>query len=99
MEIVLALAMKFWQWTILIALVIIGFIVNLFDKKLDKLSEEWLESLKNPDFMKQHRILHDRREFQNYLHPYPWNKEFKKMDDVKDFLPTPLYKIINERLV
>ncbi len=35
MEIVLALAMKFWQWTILIALVIIGFIVNLFDKKLD----------------------------------------------------------------
>jgi len=72
---------------------------SIFDKKLDKLSEEWLESLKNPDFMKQHRILHDRREFQNYLHPYPWNKEFKKMDDVKDFLPTPLYKIINERLV
>jgi hypothetical protein len=49
--------------------------------------------------MKQHRILHDRREFQNYLHPYPWNKEFKKMEDDKDFLPTPLYKIINERLV
>jgi len=35
MEIVIALAMKFWQWSILIALIIIGFIVNLFDRKLD----------------------------------------------------------------
>ena len=33
MELLIALAMKFWQWTILIALIIIGFIVNLFDKK------------------------------------------------------------------
>ncbi len=35
MELIIALAMKFWQWTILIALIIIGFIVNLFDKKID----------------------------------------------------------------
>ena len=27
--------MKFWQWSILIALIIIGFIINLFDKKVD----------------------------------------------------------------
>ena len=33
MELVIALAMKFWQWSILIALIIVGFIVNLFDKK------------------------------------------------------------------
>ena len=33
MEVVIALAMKFWQWSILIALIIVGFIVNLFDKK------------------------------------------------------------------
>ena len=33
MELILTLAMKFWMWTILIALIIIGFIVNLFDKK------------------------------------------------------------------
>ena len=33
MEIIIALAMKFWQWSILIALIIIGFIINLFDKK------------------------------------------------------------------
>jgi len=33
MELLIALAMKFWQWSILIALIIIGFIVNLFDKK------------------------------------------------------------------
>ncbi len=33
MELVIALAMKFWQWSILIALIIIGFIVNLLDKK------------------------------------------------------------------
>ena len=33
MEFILALAMKFWQWTVLIALIIIGFIINLFDKK------------------------------------------------------------------
>ena len=35
MEILITLAMKFWQWSILIALIIIGFIVNLFDKKVD----------------------------------------------------------------
>ena len=26
--------MKFWMWTVLIALIIIGFIINLFDKKV-----------------------------------------------------------------
>ena len=35
MEKLITLAMKFWQWSILIALIIIGFIVNLFDKKVD----------------------------------------------------------------
>ena len=35
MEVVIALAMKFWQWSILIALVILGFVINLFDKKVD----------------------------------------------------------------
>jgi hypothetical protein len=35
MEVVIALAMKFWQWSILIALIIVGFVVNLFDKKVD----------------------------------------------------------------
>jgi uncharacterized membrane protein len=33
MELVIALAMKFWQWSILIALIILGFVINLFDKK------------------------------------------------------------------
>ena len=33
MELLIALAMKFWQWSILITLIIIGFIVNLLDKK------------------------------------------------------------------
>ena len=28
---------KFWQWTVLISLIIIGFIINLFDKKVDNL--------------------------------------------------------------
>ena len=36
MEFILTLAMKFWMWTILIALIIIGFIINLFDKKQPK---------------------------------------------------------------
>ena len=35
MELIITLAMKFWQWSILIALIIIGFIVNQFDKKID----------------------------------------------------------------
>jgi len=35
MEILIKLAMKFWQWTILIAIIIIGFIINLFDKNID----------------------------------------------------------------
>ena len=37
MELIVTLAMKFWMWTILIALIIIGFIVNLFDNKQPKL--------------------------------------------------------------
>ena len=35
MELIITLAMKFWMWTVLIALIIIGFIINLFDKKVD----------------------------------------------------------------
>ena len=34
MELLITLAMKFWQWSLLIALIIIGFIINLFDKKV-----------------------------------------------------------------
>ena len=33
MEIIVAMAMKFWQWSLLILFVILGFIVNLIDKK------------------------------------------------------------------
>ena len=33
MELILTLAMKFWQWTILIADVIIGAIINFTDKR------------------------------------------------------------------
>ena len=33
MEILIALAMKFWQWSILIAVVIIAALINLLDKK------------------------------------------------------------------
>jgi hypothetical protein len=32
MEIIYELAISFWQWTIVIALILIGFIANLFDK-------------------------------------------------------------------
>ena len=37
MELLLTLAMKFWQWSLLIILVIIGFIINLLDKKKSNL--------------------------------------------------------------
>ena len=33
MELIVSLAMKFWQWTILIAVVIIGAIINFTDKR------------------------------------------------------------------
>ena len=33
MELIIALAMKFWQWTVLIAVVIIAAFVNVFDKR------------------------------------------------------------------
>ena len=33
MEFIIALAMKFWQWTILIAVVIIGWLINVLDKR------------------------------------------------------------------
>ena len=34
METVTELAMNFWQWSILIILIAIGFVINLFDKKI-----------------------------------------------------------------
>ena len=37
MELLLTLAMKFWQWSLLILFVIIGFIINLLDKKKSNL--------------------------------------------------------------
>ena len=36
MELLVSLAMKFWMWSLLIAFIIIGFIINLFDKKKAK---------------------------------------------------------------
>ena len=33
MEVLLTIAMKFWQWSILIVLILIGFLINLLDKK------------------------------------------------------------------
>jgi len=33
MEFIIALAMKFWQWTILIVFIIIGFLINVLDKR------------------------------------------------------------------
>jgi hypothetical protein len=36
MELLITLAMKFWQWSLLILFVIIGFIINLLDKKQAK---------------------------------------------------------------
>ena len=33
MELLITLAMKFWQWSLLILFVIIGFAINLLDKR------------------------------------------------------------------
>ena len=33
MELLITLAMKFWQWSLLIVLAIVGFIINLMDKR------------------------------------------------------------------
>ena len=33
MELLVSLAMKFWQWSLLIVLVIVGLIINLLDKR------------------------------------------------------------------
>ena len=33
MEFIIALAMKFWQWTVLVAVVIVAAIINKIDKK------------------------------------------------------------------
>ena len=35
MELIITLAVKFWMWSILIALILMGWIINLFDKKID----------------------------------------------------------------
>jgi hypothetical protein len=38
MELLITLAMKFWQWSLLIVLVIVGFIINLLDKRKSNLT-------------------------------------------------------------
>ena len=38
MELLLAMAMKFWQWSLLIILVIVGFLINLLDKRKSNLT-------------------------------------------------------------
>ena len=43
MELLLTLAIKFWQWSLLILFVIIGFIINLLDKKKSNLSFSYEE--------------------------------------------------------
>ncbi len=43
MELLIALAMKFWQWSLLIVLVIIGFLINLLDKKKSNLKFSYEE--------------------------------------------------------
>ena len=53
MELLITLAMKFWMWTVLIALIIIGFVINLFDKKKPKC---YTFEFKDYPFMKPLRI-------------------------------------------
>jgi len=43
MELLLAMAMKFWQWSLLIILVIIGFLINLLDKRKSNLTFHYEE--------------------------------------------------------
>jgi hypothetical protein len=43
MELLIAMAMKFWQWSLLIILVIIGFIINLLDKRKSNLTFHYEE--------------------------------------------------------
>jgi len=43
MELLIALATKFWQWSLLIVLVIIGFIINLLDKKKSNMKFSYKE--------------------------------------------------------
>ena len=43
MELLIAMAMKFWQWSLLIILVIIGYIINLFNKKKTNLKFSYEE--------------------------------------------------------
>jgi len=43
MELLLTLAIKFWQWSLLILFVIIGFIINLLDKRKSNLKFSYEE--------------------------------------------------------
>ena len=43
MELLLTLAIKFWQWSLLILLVIIGFVINLLDKRKSNLKFSYEE--------------------------------------------------------
>ena len=43
MELLIAMAMKFWQWSLLIILVIIGFLINLLDRKKSNLTFHYEE--------------------------------------------------------
>ena len=60
MELIVTLAVKFWMWTVLIALIILGFIINLFDKKQPK---EYTFAFKEYPLMKPIRIATKRQRF------------------------------------
>ena len=42
MELLITLATKFWQWSLLILFVIIGFVINLIDKKKSNLKFNYM---------------------------------------------------------
>ena len=43
MELLIALATKFWQWSLLILFVIIGFLINLLDKRKSNITFKYEE--------------------------------------------------------
>ena len=54
MELIFALAMKFWQWTLVIAFIIIGWLINVLDKRRpNKLKFTFTDLSTNEDIAKE----------------------------------------------
>ena len=82
MEVIIALAEQFWQWTIVIALIIIGWIINIVDRR-QILKKRVHFKFKEYPHMKPIRIPTQEKGFWSAI--FMWLLGVRRWEIVEDF--------------